>query len=103
MILHLVLLKIRRDVPPAEVARVFEAVGALRKVIPGITDYAWGPYASPEGLNRGFTHGFSMTFESTAARDVYLPHPKHDAVKKEVLALLDGGLAGALAFDFERT
>lgn len=103
MIVHLVLLKLRRDVSPADATAVFEAIGALRKVIPGITDYAWGPYASPEGLNRGFTHGFSMTFESTAARDVYLPHPKHDAVKKEVLALLDGGLAGALAFDFERT
>jgi hypothetical protein len=101
MIAHLGLLKIRRDVPAAEVARVFEAIGALRQVIPGITAYAWGPYSSPEGLNRGFTHAFSMTFASSAARDAYLPLPRHTAVKQEVLAVLDGGLAGALAFDFE--
>jgi hypothetical protein len=102
MIVHLVLLKIRPDVPAAEVARLFEAIGALREAIPGITDYAWGPYSSPEGLNRGFTHGFTMTFETTAARDDYLPHARHAAVKREVLAVLEGGLAGALAFDFER-
>ena len=102
MIVHLVLLKLKKDVAPADAKRVFEAVGALRKVIPGITDYAWGPYSSPEGMNKGFTHGFTMTFATAAARDAYLPHPEHEQVKKQVLALLEGGLAGALAFDFER-
>jgi len=102
MIVHLVLLKLRKDVPPVDAKRVFEAIGALRKVIPGITDYAWGPYSSPEGMNKGYTHGFSMIFESAAARDVYLPHPAHEKVKQQVVALLDGGLAGVVAFDFER-
>lgn len=102
MIVHLVLLKLRKDVPPADAKRVFEAIGGLRKTIPGITDYAYGPYSSPEGMNKGFTHGFTMTFDSAAARDAYLPHPAHEQVKKQVLALLDGGLNGALAFDFER-
>ena len=102
MIVHLVLLKRRRDVSPADAPAVFEAIGALRKVIPGIADYAYGPYSSPEGMNKGFTHGFTMTFESAAARDDYLPHPAHEHVKAQVLALLEGGLAGVLAFDFER-
>lgn len=102
MIVHLVLLKLRRDVPPAEAKRAFEAIGALRKVIPGIADYAYGPYSSPEGMNRGYTHGFTMTFESAAARDAYLPHPAHEKVKSQVVALVDGGVAGVLAFDFER-
>ena len=102
MIAHLVLLKLKKDVSPADAKRVFEAIGALRKVIPGITDYAWGPYSSPEGMNKGFTHGFSMTFASAAARDAYLPHPEHEKVKQQVLTLLDGGLAGVVAFDFER-
>ena len=69
MIVHLVLLKLRRDVSPADATAVFEAIGALRKVIPGIADYAYGPYSSPEGMNKGFTHGFTMTFESAAARE----------------------------------
>lgn len=101
MIVHLVLLKVRRDVPPADVRAVFEAIGALRREIPGIVDYSHGPYSSPEGLQRGFTHGFCMTFTSAAARDAYLPHPSHEAVKGRVLEILDGGLDGVLAFDYE--
>ena len=97
---HLVLFKVRPDVAPDEVARVFEAVGALRETIPGITGYSWGPYSSPEGLNRGYTHGFSMTFVDAASRDAYLPHPEHEKVKEVVLGILDGGLDGVLAFDY---
>ena len=101
MIYHLVLLKVRPDVPKKKVEQVFAAIGALRDVIPGITGYEWGPYSSPEGLNRGYSHGFCMTFRDAAARDTYLPHPEHEKVKQQVVAILEGGVAGALAFDFE--
>lgn len=101
MIVHLVLLKIRADQQPKEVARVFQAIAALKGRIPGITSFTWGPYSSPEGLQRGFTHAFSMTFVDAASRDAYLPHPLHEAVKSQVLAVLDGGINGVLAFDYE--
>jgi hypothetical protein len=42
-----------------------------------------------------------MTFRDARARDAYLPHPAHEPVKAQVLALLAGGLDGVLAFDFE--
>ena len=100
MIVHVVLLKVKKSVPQAEIARVFGAIGALKGPIPGILSYSWGPYSSPEGLNRGFTHGFSMTFTDAKARDAYLPHPEHEKVKALVLAILDGGLDGVLAFDY---
>lgn len=101
MITHMVLLKVRSDVPAKSVRAVFEAIGATRAKIPGITGFAWGPYASPEGLQRGYTHGFCMTFTDAAARDDYLPHPVHEAVKERVLEILDGGVDGVCAFDFE--
>ena len=101
MIHHLVLLKVKKNVPKAQVDQVFAEIGGLRKKIPGISSFAWGPYSSPEGLNKGFTHGFAMTFTDAKARDAYLPHPEHEQVKALVLAILDGGLDAALAFDFE--
>ena len=101
MIHHLVLLKIRKNVQKPQVERVLAAIGELKKRIPGILSYAAGPYSSPEGLNRGFTHGFAMTFTDAKARDAYLPHPEHEQVKELVLAILEGGVDGALAFDFE--
>ena len=101
MIVHVVLLKVRPDVPLPRVTEVFEEIGALREEIAGITGYSWGEYSSPEGLNRGYTHGFSMTFTDAKHRDAYLPHPAHEVVKAHVLEILDGGVDGVLAFDYE--
>ena len=100
MVVHMVLLRFKRAASKARVARVMNLIGGLRRKIPGITGYRWGPYSSPEGMNKGFTHGFCMTFTDAAARDAYLPHPEHEKVKKSVLAILDGGLEGVVAFDF---
>jgi hypothetical protein len=100
MIVHMVLLKIRPDVPPKQVAEVLGAVGALKAKLPGITSYSWGPYDSPEGFNKGYTHGFCMTFADAKSRDAYLPHPEHEKVKALLMGLLAGGLDGAVAFDY---
>lgn len=100
MITHVVLLKIRKDVSKDQVAKVFEALAGLQKKVPGILSFSAGAYTSPEGLNRGFTHGFVMTFKDAASRDVYLPHPDHEVVKAIVLEVLDGGINGVVAFDY---
>ncbi len=100
MITHMVLLRVRKDVTARTVERVFGEIGALQSRLHGILSFAWGPYSSPEGLGRGYTHGFCMTFRDAAARDAYLPHPEHERVKESVLGILDGGVDGALAFDF---
>ncbi len=101
MLHHLVLFKVRESVPQAEIERVFTALAGLNGKIPGIVSFAGGPYSSPEGLNRGFTHGFAMTFQDARSRDAYLPHPEHEKVKELVLAVLEGGIGGVVAFDFE--
>lgn len=101
MIHHLVLLRIRRDAGKAAIERMFAELAGLQRTIPGLLSFAGGPYSSPEGLQRGFTHAFAMTFRDAQARDTYLPHPEHEKVKATVLALLEGGLDGVLAFDFE--
>ena len=55
--------------PETKVGPLFAALGELPKRIPGILHFSGGPYASPEGLNQGFTHGFLFTFEGAKARD----------------------------------
>ena len=79
---------------------VFEELRGFRQAIPGITGFQGGAYRSTEGLSKGFTHGFTMTFVDEAARDAYLPHPLHQAVVAKLLPMLDGGLEGVVAFDF---
>ena len=110
MVKHVVLLRLRPDIPQSTIERLFAEIAALRRKIPGLLDFSWGAYSSPEGLNRGFTHGFVMTFVDEASRDAYLPHPEHERVKAQILAALDtslgsgdlssDGLGAAVAFDW---
>ncbi len=97
---HAVLLRIKKDAPATEVRAIFAGLADLRHAIPGILDFSGGPYSSPEGMNKGFTHGFVMTFADEASRDAYLPHPDHEALKRRVLPILEGGIDGAIAFDW---
>lgn len=98
---HLVLLRIKPQTPREEVGEVFAALEDLTEKIPGLLDFHGGPYDSPEGLHQGFTHGFVMTFEDEESRDAYLSHSEHEGVKQQIIPLLDGGLAAAIAFDFK--
>jgi len=96
---HLVFLKLR---PDADVAAVMAALRGLVGVIPGLTSFAGGANTSPECISRGFTHAFSMLFESAAARDGYLPHPAHVVVKELIGAQLakdDGDSVAVMDFE----
>ena len=98
---HAVLLKFQSSTTPAKLEGLMAALGGLCGKIPGLLDFSGGAYSSPEGLNKGFTHGFVMTFADAASRDGYLPHPEHEKVKNVIFPELDGGLDGVVAFDWE--
>jgi hypothetical protein len=98
---HIGLLRVREDVPAGEIERVFKEIGDLKSKIAGILSFVWGPYSSPEGIGRGYTHGFCMTFVDEASRDAYLPHPEHKRVASLVYSIVEtGSRDGLLAFDF---
>ncbi len=76
---HVVLFGFKASASPAEVDEVVRRFVALRSAVPGIEAFEWGINASPENLNRGLTHAFTLTFASAAERDAYLIHPTHAA------------------------
>ena len=76
---HVVLFKFKQNTSPEKVKEIVDAFSALPSKIPEIADYEWGLNNSPEGLNKGLTHGFLLTFKSEADRETYLPHPAHKA------------------------
>lgn len=98
MIRHTVFCRFRSD---ADVNAVFTAIKDLQEKIPGILDVTCGADNSPEGLQKGFTHAFSVDFEDAAARDAYLPHPDHQIVGRMVVAAADGGIEGLAVIDWE--
>lgn len=76
---HVVLFKFKESATEADVKSVEDAFMALPSKIPEIKDLEWGTNNSPEGLAKGFTHCFFLTFDSEEDRAVYLPHPDHKA------------------------
>ena len=76
---HVVLFKFKDGTATEDIKKVEEAFTALPSKITQIQSYEWGLNNSPEGLEKGFTHCFFLTFKSEADRAIYLPHPDHKA------------------------
>lgn len=76
---HVVIFKFKDTASEADIKSVEEAFLGLPAKIPEIRDFEWGTNNSPEGLDKGFTHCFFLTFDSEEDRAVYLPHPDHKA------------------------
>jgi len=100
MIVHMVLMRVRRNVQMMEVQRAFAALAGLQRQVPGILGFSCGPNNSPEGLERTFTHGFTMGFKDAPARDAFLRHPETHRVRGLLLSVLEGGVDGLLVFDY---
>lgn len=76
---HVVLFKWVDDASATDVAEAEAAFNGLPAQIEEIRDYEWGLNNSPEGLDKGFTHVYFLTFADEAGRAAYLPHPAHVA------------------------
>jgi quinol monooxygenase YgiN len=97
MIRHLVLLKFKPEAGAAQIAGIEQAFAALRERITSVCGLEWGTDVSPEGLAKGFTHAFLLSFADAARRDAYLPHPAHQAFVAQLQPLL----ADVLVIDYE--
>lgn len=93
---HVVLFKFKETATTKDIQKVEKAFTALPSEIKEIKDFEWGINNSPEGLEKGFTHCFTLTFDSEAGRAIYLPHPAHKAFG----AVLQPYLEDVLVIDY---
>jgi hypothetical protein len=102
MIRHCVFIRFRADVSQAEKEGIWADIRALRAVVPGYLAAYIGNNVSPEtGMDKGFSEGFIIDFEGSAARDAYLVHPDHEKAGARIVAAAEGGVAGILVYDIE--
>lgn len=93
---HVVHFKFKPDADKAQVEKVVAEFAALKGKIPVIEAIEWGTNISPEGLAKGYTHCWIVSFKNAADRDAYLVHPDH----KAFVAILKPVLDEALVVDF---
>lgn len=93
---HVVLFKFKKEAPPEAIKIIEDSFIGLSTRIKTIKSFEWGLNNSPEGLDKGLTHCFFVTFDSEKDRDEYLPHPSH----QEFVAILKPHLEDAVVVDY---
>jgi len=93
---HFVAFKYKETTSKEQIKEVEEAFQSLKSKIPQVVSIEWGPNASPEKLNKGFTDCFLVSFKTDKDRDAYLVHPEHLKFKEKAIPLV----ADALVLDF---
>ena len=101
MIRHIVLIRFRPDVTDEAIASLWEELRAIDGKVPGLLSIAAGRSESPEKIERGYMHGFTVDFADWAALEAYQVHPDHRALGARLVAHADGGLEGILVFDLD--
>ena len=99
MIRHIVLIRFKPDVTEARIAEIFAALPGLSAKL-GFT-HAAGRSQSPEKIERGYLHGFTLDFADWAALQTYADDPGHKAFGGQLVAHAEGGIDGILVFDME--
>lgn len=85
---HVVSFKFKETASKEQIKEIEEAFRTLKAKIPQIQKLQWGVNNSPEGLNKGFTHCWVLTFGAEADRDAYLVHPDHKEFGKRLKPVL---------------
>ncbi len=97
MIRHILLIKFKDSAESSEIAKLRGLFEAMPEKLEGVLSVEWGVNDSPEGKNKGYTHAVLMTFANDESRDIYLPHPEHDALKTVFRPILED----IVVFDYQ--
>lgn len=89
MIRHILLIKFKAQTSHTQIEKLMALFISMTKKVDGVIDVEWGENNSPEGKHRGYTHAVVMTFSGESARERYLPHPEHSALKHVFRPILE--------------
>lgn len=101
MIRHIVLIRFRAGTPEIHIHALLSRLGEIRGEVPGILDIRSGRSDSPEKIERGYMHGFTVDFTDWEALAAYQAHPAHRRLGADLVDAAEGGLDGILVFDLD--
>ncbi|MEO9460183.1 MAG: Dabb family protein [Lentilitoribacter sp.] len=102
MIRHCVFLKFKTEISDTEKQFLYGELKALGAILPGIVKFDALANSSPEiGMDKGYSDGFIIDFDTAKSRDIYLDAPEHKAVGAKLVAASQGGADGILVYDME--
>lgn len=101
MIRHIVLTKFQAETPEETIAGIYEGLANVTARLPGATNFVGGRSSSPEHIERGYMHGFTIDFDDWEALQAYTYDPEHKGLGAQIVANAEGGIGGVLVLDIE--
>jgi len=101
MIRHIVLTKFTRSTSEETIADIYAGLSALTETLDGAQKFTGGRSDSPENLERGYRHGFTIDFDSWQVLRTYAEHPVHQSLGQRLVENAVGGIDGILVLDIE--
>ena len=101
MIRHIVLTKFSPDTPENRIADIYGGLQTLTETLSGARAFTGGRSSSPEDIERGYTHAFTVDFASWAEHETYASHPEHLVLGQRRVAHAVDGIDGLIVLDIE--
>ncbi|MDO8691243.1 MAG: Dabb family protein [Dehalococcoidia bacterium] len=81
MIKHIVVMKVRQGMPPAQVEAMLAALNRLPLEVPGVKNWTLGKNFCPDYPDNHYA--IVCEFDDRASLETYLHHPYHNRIRKE--------------------
>jgi hypothetical protein len=101
MIRHIVLTRFKPDASAEAISGIYAGLADVVARHSGASGFCAGRSNSPEQMERGYQHGFTVDFNDWAALAAYADDPEHRALGAQLVAMAQDGLAGLIVLDIE--
>ena len=101
VIRHIVLTRFKPEVSEADIAALHAGLSAVIANHPGARGFHGGRSESPEQMERGYTHAFTIDFDDWAALARYADDPDHKSLGAKLIGMAHGGRDGLLVLDID--
>jgi hypothetical protein len=101
VITHVVLCRLKENVPPYKIEQLIKEIDGLRQQIPGFLSLESGENLKLEPHHHGFSVGFVARFTNRQSLSDYQNHPEHRETGRLLVDYCEDGFNGLLVFDYE--
>ncbi|WP_299501767.1 Dabb family protein [uncultured Roseobacter sp.] len=101
MIRHIVLTRFAPETAEGTIAEIYAGLSGLTEILAGAHNFGGGRSQSPEQIERGYMHGFTIDFDTWDDLQAYADNDTHRALGAQIVANAVGGLDGVLVLDIE--
>ena len=101
MLRHLVLTKFKAEVTEAEIVELYQGFASVTTRLEGASNFVGGRSTSPEKIERGYMHAFSIDFDDATSLQRYSDDAEHKRLGAELTQMAEGNRDGLLVLDIE--